>query len=75
MNEEGLTIEAVYSDPDLIEVVVTARNRWFAGWSPAITSETRHRRRRLQFRQRRRPSIGSSRNSQGSLPLARASLT
>ena len=39
MKEPGLTIEAVYSDPDLIEVVVVAGNRWFSGASTFYTGE------------------------------------
>lgn len=39
MRAPGLTIEAVYSDPDLIEVVVLAANRWFSGAATFYTGE------------------------------------
>jgi hypothetical protein len=39
MKESGLMIEAVYSDPDLVEVVVSASNRWFAGASTFYSGE------------------------------------
>jgi hypothetical protein len=39
MREPGLTIETVYSDPDLVEVVVLAGNRWFSGASTFYTGE------------------------------------